>query len=217
MSKNIDKRDMVGEECPKKKRWFQRVNYIKKHFTINASENFESLENSENMLNDIVRNVEMNTKPLPIFDFNKEHVLPNEPTVIKNGMMNLFPSGTKNVKKKNDIQSSFSIKNLLDKCSESYFRLDDNHTGRIRLKHFYQYMKNNQDKAPLYIFDSQFAQGADDNRKSLSNDYIVPPLLSSDDLFSIVGKKRPPWQWLLIGSARSGVRIFYAYYIIIFF
>ena len=142
--------------------------------------------------------------------------MPNEPTIIKNGMMDLFPSGAKNVKKKNDIQTSFSIKNLLAKCSESYFRLDDNHTGRIRLKHFYQYMKNNQDNAPLYIFDSQFAQGADENRKSLSNDYIVPPLLSSDDLFSIVDKKRPPWQWLLIGSARSGVRILHDYCIIIF-
>ncbi len=213
MSKEIDEVDTVSEGNLGQ-RWFQRVNYIKNHFVSNASENFKSLENSESLLNDIVRLVEMNAMPLPAFDLRKESMLPNEPMLIKSGVLHLFPHGTKNGRKINNIQSSFSLKNLLKSCSESYFRLDDNHTGRIRLKHFYQYMKHNRDKAPLYIFDSQFAQGADNNRKSLNNDYIVPPLLSNDDLFSVVVKKRPPWRWLLIGPARSGVRTLHDYFIL---
>ena len=69
-------------------------------------------------------------------------------------------------------------------------------------------MKYNQDDAPLYIFDSQFAVGADENRKSLKKAYYIPELLSADDLFSIVPSKyRPPYQWILIGSSRSGTNI----------
>lgn len=79
---------------------------------------------------------------------------------------------------------------------------DDGKRVRVKLKYFLQYMKNNVDDSPLYVFDGSF----DDNllAKSLLEDYKVPSYFT-DDLFHLVGeKRRPPYRWFLIGPERSG-------------
>ena len=202
------------------KRWYQRINYIKNKFVAgsynnnnvkddNKNENTGNSilhnKNNENILNAIVQSVEMNATQIQTVNMSDlGNTLPNEPILIQNGMENFF-----NVEENNHVNNKFfTLENLIKKCGDSYFRLDDNHTGRIRLKQFYEYMKYNQDDAPLYIFDSQFAVGADENRKSLKKAYYIPELLSADDLFKIVPSKyRPPYQWILIGSSRSGTNI----------
>ena len=161
------------------KRWYQRINYIKNKFVAgsynnnnvkddNKNENTGNSilhnKNNENILNAIVQSVEMNATQIQTVNMSDlGNTLPNEPILIQNGMENFF-----NVEENNHVNNKFfTLENLIKKCGDSYFRLDDNHTGRIRLKQFYEYMKYNQDDAPLYIFDSQFAVGADENRKSL--------------------------------------------------
>jgi len=84
------------------------------------------------------------------------------------------------------------------KCGED----DDEHSIRIKLKHFMKYLHNNTDDSPLYIFEGSFDE--DRLAKSLLTDYRVPTYFN-EDLFHLVGeKRRPPYRWFLVGPERSG-------------
>ncbi|RYH30091.1 hypothetical protein EON65_06225, partial [archaeon] len=84
------------------------------------------------------------------------------------------------------------------KCGED----DDGYKIKMKLKYFLNYLHNNTDDSPLYIFDSNFYE--DSSSRSIMNDFKLPSYFP-DDLFSLVGeKKRPPYRWFLIGPERSG-------------
>lgn len=57
----------------------------------------------------------------------------------------------------------------------------------------------NADDQALYIFDSNFAEKA----PALASDYSLPDVFS-EDLFSVLGSRRPHFRWLIIGPPRSG-------------
>eukprot|EP01082_Thalassiosira_pseudonana_P015381 g14603.t1 g14603 contig9:2251482-2253142(-) len=87
------------------------------------------------------------------------------------------------------------------KCGED----DDGYTIRIKLKYFLQYLQNNKDDSPLYIFDATFDE--DKYAKCLLDDYTVPHYFN-EDLFGLVGeKRRPPYRWFLVGPCRSGTTV----------
>lgn len=70
------------------------------------------------------------------------------------------------------------------------------------MRYFLEYLKNNSDDSPLYVFDSHF--GEDGVSKVLLSDYSVPSYFP-EDYFSLVGeRRRPPYRWFLLGPARSG-------------
>ena len=185
-------------------RWRKRIRYIKKTFLRQqkaSSRNFS--ESTKNILDAILNNVESHASPIQRVCMEDLQELPDEPTLIEYGVFDSAHFFTDA-----DFCDDFSLPNILKQCEQSYFRLDDNHTGRIRLGQFCDYMRFNQDDTPLYIFDSQFAIGADENRKSLNEKYKVPDVFAKDNLFSMVANKyRPPWQWILIGGPRSGTGI----------
>jgi histone arginine demethylase JMJD6 len=90
------------------------------------------------------------------------------------------------------------LKDRLYKVGED----DDGYKVKAKLKYFVQYMKNNKDDSPLYIFDGNF--DGDDISKNLLADYKVPSYFT-DDLFHLVGeRRRPPYRWVLFGPERSG-------------
>lgn len=70
------------------------------------------------------------------------------------------------------------------------------------LKTYLEYMNQNEDESPLYLFDSRFAEkmGLSDNPKG---EYVTPTCFG-DDLFSCLGRQRPDHRWLIIGPKRSG-------------
>jgi histone arginine demethylase JMJD6 len=83
---------------------------------------------------------------------------------------------------------------------------DDGYAVRIPYKTFHRYAHDPdhglKDDSPLYIFDSNMLKKA-----NLVKDYIVPHLFSEDLLKHAGEERRPPYQWICIGGARSGTGI----------
>jgi histone arginine demethylase JMJD6 len=69
---------------------------------------------------------------------------------------------------------------------------------------FIQYMKEQEDDSPLYIFDSEF--GSHSVLRNLLDDYTPPEFVASD-LFSLLDQQRPPFRWFLLGPQRSGSNV----------
>lgn len=66
------------------------------------------------------------------------------------------------------------------------------------LKTYLEYMHHNEDESPLYLFDSKFM-----NKTELMGEYDTPCPFK-EDLFSVFGRLRPEYAWLVIGPRRSG-------------
>jgi hypothetical protein len=73
------------------------------------------------------------------------------------------------------------------------------------LKNYVEYMDNNSDESPLYLFDRSFVEkmGLSVGRNSPKASYWIPDCFG-EDLFAVLGDKRPDSRWLIIGPARSG-------------
>ena len=72
-------------------------------------------------------------------------------------------------------------------------------TLNMQLQEYFAYADSNTDEAPLYLFDQSFA-----DKTALHRDYSVPSIFGGQDLFHILGPRRPDYRWLIIGGARSG-------------
>ncbi|CAG8568739.1 15775_t:CDS:2 [Acaulospora colombiana] len=87
------------------------------------------------------------------------------------------------------------------------FRVANDHGGINRyflmtLKSYAHYMKIQRDETPLYIFDNEFA----DRNLEMADAYEVPKYFQRD-LFETLFEGRPPYRWMIIGPARSGLAI----------
>ena len=65
-----------------------------------------------------------------------------------------------------------------------------------------QYMAENQDESPLYLFDRAFVEKMN-IRVGRNGDYWQPECFGTD-LFSVLGGARPDSRWLIVGPANSG-------------
>nr|CAG8462518.1 1221_t:CDS:10 [Entrophospora candida] len=89
------------------------------------------------------------------------------------------------------------------KYAKSKFRIANEGGGKYRylsmtLKSYYDYINNQHDEAPLYIFDPRFGE----EYPQLVEEYKIPKYFDQD-FFSVLGDKRPPYRWIIIGPARS--------------
>ena len=95
-----------------------------------------------------------------------------------------------------------TYKNLMCKVGSD----DDGYAVRMKLKHFLQYAKDPEqggtDDSPLYVFDGGILQ-----KTEIKSDYSVPCFFAEDLLKYVGESRRPPYQWLCIGPARSGTSV----------
>ncbi|KAI9806823.1 MAG: hypothetical protein M1833_002480 [Piccolia ochrophora] len=83
------------------------------------------------------------------------------------------------------------------------------------LENYLNYLRNNDDESPLYLFDRYFVEkmklrtdedtddGTKDGTDGTMQDYW-PPKCFGDDLFAVLGDQRPAFRWLIVGGERSG-------------
>lgn len=73
------------------------------------------------------------------------------------------------------------------------------------LKTYVDYMENNSDESPLYLFDRSFVgkMNLTVGPDQPNADYRIPACFG-EDLFSVLNAARPDSRWLIIGPARSG-------------
>lgn len=66
-------------------------------------------------------------------------------------------------------------------------------------------MNNNTDESPLYLFDRDFVAKMNLTiHKDLPSPSYWTPECFGEDLFTVLGDKRPDDKWLIVGPARSG-------------
>lgn len=101
------------------------------------------------------------------------------------------------------IYRSWSAERLLEKYADVRFRAE---SVDWPLASYVEYMNNNHDESPLYLFDRAFA---DKMHLSVSSepdagaDYW-PPTCFGEDMFAVLGEQRPDNRWLIVGPERSG-------------
>ncbi|KAI6791018.1 putative F-box and JmjC domain protein [Hortaea werneckii] len=98
---------------------------------------------------------------------------------------------------------TWSTEELLAKYADVAFRAE---SVDWPLKTYIEYMNNNTDESPLYLFDRSFAEKMD-LKVSTQPEHDAgywPPTCFGSDLFSVLGAQRPDHRWLIVGPERSG-------------
>lgn len=99
------------------------------------------------------------------------------------------------------VMSEWTIEKLLDAFRSVEFRAE---AVDWTMERYCEYMKDNRDESPLYLFDRKFAEkmnlrvGHEDGAAYWRPDCFGP------DLFEVLGDERPAHRWLIIGPERSG-------------
>lgn len=88
---------------------------------------------------------------------------------------------------------------LLERYGDTSFRAE---AVDWPLRTYMQYMSDNADESPLYLFDRAFVE-----KMGLSvgkaGDYWAPDCFG-EDLFDVLAERRPDSRWLIMGPERSG-------------
>ncbi|CAI7657017.1 hypothetical protein N7533_001144 [Penicillium manginii] len=102
------------------------------------------------------------------------------------------------------VYKDWTVGTLLGRYGQGTFRAE---AVDWPLRTYGDYMADNSDESPLYLFDRGFvskmglAVGAPETTPNAS---YWPPACFAEDLFSVVGSDRPDHQWLIVGPERSG-------------
>ena len=97
---------------------------------------------------------------------------------------------------------SWDTESLMEQYGDVKFRAE---AVDWSLDTYSHYMRNSSDESPLYLFDRSFVEKM--NLKVGKNEddasYWIPECFG-EDLFAVLGDKRPDDKWLIVGPARSG-------------
>ncbi|OCL02334.1 F-box domain-containing protein [Glonium stellatum] len=100
------------------------------------------------------------------------------------------------------IYENWTPKTLLSKYADVKFRAE---AVDWPLKTYMDYMKNNNDESPLYLFDQNFVEKTNISVGKDTKDAVYwPPTCFGEDFFSVLGDQRPDCRWMIMGPERSG-------------
>ncbi|KAK5663451.1 hypothetical protein OQA88_3880 [Cercophora sp. LCS_1] len=99
------------------------------------------------------------------------------------------------------VSQSWDISTLLRLYSDVVFRAE---AVDWTFETYCQYLDNNQDESPLYLFDRKFAEKMNLQIGMGDGTAYWKPECFGPDLFEVLGKERPAHRWLIIGPERSG-------------
>lgn len=99
------------------------------------------------------------------------------------------------------VYKEWSTEHLLEKYGNIKFRAE---AVDWPLKDYCDYMGDNQDESPLYLFDHSFVEkmGLSTGYRE-GGEYWIPTCFQ-EDLFDVLDNQRPDRQWLIIGPERGG-------------
>lgn len=72
------------------------------------------------------------------------------------------------------------------------------------LKTYMDYMNDNQDESPLYLFDRSFVEKMGIEVGTYLDGQYWTPECFGEDFFTVLEGQRPDHRWLIIGPERSG-------------
>jgi hypothetical protein len=99
------------------------------------------------------------------------------------------------------IYGNWTTSSILDLYRQVKFRAE---AVDWDLETYVNYMQNNNDESPLYLFDRSFAEKMKLTiGKGSESTYWAPDCFGSD-LFMLLGSDRPDHRWLIMGPSRSG-------------
>ena len=100
------------------------------------------------------------------------------------------------------IYNAWSKDTLLDRYGDVLCRAE---AVDWRLKTYVDYMNDNSDESPLYLFDRGFVEKMDIRvGKGVEDAAYWPPSCFGEDLFEVLAEQRPDRRWLIVGPERSG-------------
>ena len=97
------------------------------------------------------------------------------------------------------VYREWSTEAMLEKYGDVSFRAE---AVDWPLKTYVEYMSNNQDESPLYLFDRSFVEKMR-IRAGRDGQYWAANCFG-EDLFTVLGEQRPDSRWLIVGPERSG-------------
>ena len=99
------------------------------------------------------------------------------------------------------LYQDWSTESLLKAYGEVTFRAE---AVDWPLRTYVEYMKNNSDESPLYLFDRAFVEKTQIIvGKDVGGQYWAPECFG-EDLFAVLGDQRPDSRWLIVGPRGSG-------------
>lgn len=99
------------------------------------------------------------------------------------------------------VRSEWTIDSLLNKYSDVEFRAE---AVDWPFSTYCNYMNNNKDESPLYLFDRKFAEKMRITVGQEQGSAYWRPECFGPDLFEVLGDERPAHRWLIVGPERSG-------------
>ncbi|UNI14500.1 hypothetical protein JDV02_001122 [Purpureocillium takamizusanense] len=99
------------------------------------------------------------------------------------------------------VTSTWTINSLLADYGEVEFRAEAVDWSFSR---YCDYMRDNIDESPLYLFDRKFAEKMGIKIGNHSDAAYWKPDCFGPDLFEVLGQERPAHRWLIVGPERSG-------------
>lgn len=99
------------------------------------------------------------------------------------------------------IYKEWSTDSMLQKYGNIKFRAE---SVDWPLKTYIDYMDENEDESPLYLFDRLFVEKMEIRVGKNQGGQYWPPSCFGEDLFSVLGNRRPDSRWLIVGPERSG-------------